>query len=439
MSVLTQTASHRKSRSAKRIVLTAIGSLGDLHPFLALGLGLKERGHLPIIATGECYRAKVEALGLPFRPLRPDSRFVQDAAINRRIMDYRWGTIRVLREVILPAIRVSYDDTLAVAQSADVLISHPLCFTVRLVAEKMQVPWVSTAITPLCFGSTYDPPLIPVVPDLAKQLRRFGPTFWGPLRRSLTWATRPWAEPIFRLRREIGLPPASDNPLVDGHSPTLVLATFSSLLARKQPDWPTQTVITGFPLFDHHGTEAMPPALLRFLDAGQPPIVFTLGYSAAMVGASFFEQSTRAAQCLGYRAVLVGGPSRHKSFGSLPDGVMAVDYAPFSQLFPRASVVVHAGGIGTSGLAMRAGRPMLAVPFAHDQPDNAARLQRLGIGRVIPRHRYTTRRAVSEIERLAGEQAFSRRATEVATQMRREDGVSSACDALESLLEATAS
>ena len=82
---------------SKRIVLTTLGSLGDLHPYIAIALGLKARGHEAVLATGECYRRKVEALGLGFRAVRPDSAIVSDPAAMRRFMDLRLGTVRVLR------------------------------------------------------------------------------------------------------------------------------------------------------------------------------------------------------------------------------------------------------------------------------------------------------------------------------------------------------
>lgn len=418
----------------RRIVLTTFGSLGDLHPYIAIALGLRARGHEAILATGEYYRAKVEALGLGFRPVRPDSTFLEDPAVMRRIMDYRWGTIRVIREMVLPALRASYADTLAAAEGADLLVSHPLSFATRLVAETMDVAWASTQITPLGLSSVHDPPSLPGAPDLSNKLRFLGPAFWNPLRRSLKWATRSWAGPIRRLRSEIGLPPAPDNPLVDGHSPSLVLALFSKLLADKQPDWPAQTVITGFPLYDRAGGGGMPPALLRFLDDGPPPLVFTLGVSAATVAGPFFERSAAVATSLGSRAVLVMGKGDRNRLAPLPDGVAAIDYAPFSELFPRASVVIHAGGIGTTGLAMRSGRPMLVVPHAHDQPDNAARLTRLGVARTITPRRYASARVECELRQLLDDPAYARRAFEVGATVRREDGVRAACDALQTLL-----
>jgi rhamnosyltransferase subunit B len=419
----------------RRIVLTALGSLGDLHPYVAIALGLKARGHEAVLATSECYRSKIEALGLGFGPLRPNSDFVSDPDVMRWGMDPHWGTIWIIRELVLPALRQSYEDILKAAEGADLLVCHPLTYATRLVAEKIGIPWASALITPLCFGSAYDPSLLPVVPYLSKRLRFLGPMFWTSLRRFSTWATCAWAKPWYRLRAEIGLPPASGNPLVDGHSPSLVLATFAGLLAAPQPDWPPQTVLTGFPFYDQHGEAGLPSELVRFLDDGPPPLVFTLGYSAAAVAGSFYEDSIAAAKRLGRRAVLIVGKSVPNRPAHLPDGAIACDYAPFSELFPRAAAIVHPGGIGTSGLAMRSGRPMLVVPYAHDQPDNADRLCRLGIARTLVPQSYTPARVVAELSHLLDDPSYAQRASEVGMKIRAENGVQAACDALEALLQ----
>jgi len=419
---------------SRRVVLTAVGSLGDLHPYVAIALGLRARGHEAVIATSACYRRKIEALGLGFRAVRPESDFVTDPAVMRRIMNLRWGTFRALLEWMLPALRESYEDTLAAAAGADLLVSHSTFYATRLVSETTGIPWASTIITPTAHFSAFDPPLLPGFPGLSKTLRPLGPAFWRPLGRLLKGATCAWARDWYRLRKELGLPPAAGNPLVDGHSPALVLALFSKLLADKQPDWPPQTEITGFPFHDQDGAAGLPPALGRFLYAGPPPLVFTLGISAAMVAGAFFEHSVTAAKRLGRRAVLVVGRSAGNRPTALPEGVVAVDYAPFSELFPQAAAIVHAGGIGTTGLAMRAGRPTLVVPFAHDQPDNAERLARLGAARIVYPRRYTCACAVEELRLLLDEPSYSQRASEVGTQVRREDGVRAACDALEAML-----
>ncbi len=420
----------------KRIVLTTFGSLGDLHPYIAVALGLQIRGHEAIIATSGCYRQKIEALGIGFRALRPDFPDLNaNADLMRRVMDQRRGSEYVVRELMMPVLRESYEDTLAAAEGADLLVSHMLTFTTQLVAAKEGIPWASTILQPFCFLSAHDPPVLAPAPFLAK-LRFLGPTFHRLLHSSGRWTIRSWSEPCHRLRAEIGLPPTSANPLIEGqHSPSLVLAMFSKLLGDKQPDWPQQTVITGFPLYDQDGEVGMPAELVRFLNAGPPPLVFTLGSSAVADAGSFYHHSATAAKLLGRRAVLLIGKDARNRPASLPEGVVAFDYAPYSELFPRAAAIVHQGGVGTTAQAMRSGRPSLVMPYSHDQPDNAERLKRLGIARSISRHRYNPARAMAELRHLLDNPTYSQRASEVGEQLRQEDGVRAACDALEAMLQ----
>jgi rhamnosyltransferase subunit B len=417
----------------RRIVITTWGSLGDLYPYLAIGAGLKARGHDVILATAECYRRKVEGLGLGFRAVRPDCTWLTEPRMVRRLSHPRWGMIRVARRV-LPALRESYEDTLAAAEGADLLVGNLATYATGLVAEQKGLPWASVMHIPTLFYSAFNPPLLPGFPGVSKKLRFLGPAFWGPLGRSLKWGSRPLARPWHRLRRQIGLPPVRGvNPLTDWYSPVLHLASFSKWLVDKQPDWPAQTVITGFPWFDRDGSARLPPALAQFLDSGPPPIVFTLGTAVAADAGAFYECSVQAARSIGRRAVLILSDPRNRP-PTLPDGVAAFDFAPFSELFPRAAAIVHHGGVGTTGLAMRSGRPMLVMPCAWDQPDNAERAARLGIARTIARHRYTPARVAAELRRLLEDPAYGRRASEVGEQVRQEDGVRVACDALRTLL-----
>jgi UDP:flavonoid glycosyltransferase YjiC (YdhE family) len=419
----------------KRIVLATFGSLGDLHPYIAIALGLQARGHEALIATSAFYRQKIETLGIGFRAVRPDHPDLQaDPDLLGRLMDRRKGTECVIREMIMPVLRESYEDTLLAAQGVDLLVSHPLTFAARLVAEKNGIPWASSLLQPIGFMSAYDPPVLPPAPFLAK-LRFLGSTFHRALFRFGKWQIRAWCEPWQQLRTELGLQRTTDSPLFEGqHSPELVLALFSKFLATKQPDWPTPAVVTGFPFYDHDGAEGLSPELIRFLDEGPPPIVFTLGSSAVLDAGQFYEHSAAVAKLLGRRAVLLVGKDPGNRPNALSDGVVAFDYAPFSELFPRAAAIVHQGGIGTIGQAMRAGRPMLVMPYAHDQPDNAARVVRHGIAQTISRAQYTPTRAAVQLKQLLENPAYAQRASEVGSQVRKEDGVRSACEALEKLL-----
>jgi UDP:flavonoid glycosyltransferase YjiC (YdhE family) len=205
---------------------------------------------------------------------------------------------------------------------------------------------------------------------------------------------------------------------------------FSKLLADKQPDWPPQTVITGFPFSSRAGGAALPLELARFLDVGPPPIVFTLGTAVGSDAGGFYQTSLAAARRLGYRAVLVGSGVPHQIAGT---EAIAVDYAPYSSLFPRSAVIVHHGGIGTTELALRSGSQMLVVPRAWDQPDNAARVARLGVARVLPSRHYTVARVARELRRLLDDQ-FRQRAVAVKDQLQNEDGARAALDAIEARL-----
>ncbi len=419
----------------RRIVLATFGSFGDLHPYIALALGLKARGHEPVLATHEIYRAKIEALGLGFRPVRPNiDPGEADAELIRKVMDLKTGP-KVVIGLFMDALRDSYEDTLAAAEGADLLVAHPLTFTARMVSETTGVRWASTMLAPFGFLSPHDPPIIPAAPRILTPLRRFGPAVYGPVFRVARMVSRGWGAPYHRLRGELGLP-RGDDPLFEGqHSPDLVLALFSRHFARPQPDWPPQTIITGFPFYDRDGEAGLSPELARFLDVGPPPIVFTLGTSAVLNPGRFYEESAEAARRLGRRAVLLVGKGTDNRPLGLSEEIAAFDYAPYSELLPRAAAVVHQGGVGTTAQALRSGRPMLVVPFAHDQPDNADRSARLGVARVIPRARYTATRAAEELERLLGEPSYQVRASDVARRILAEDGVGTACDALETLMD----
>ncbi len=280
----------------------------------------------------------------------------------------------------------------------------------------------------------HDPPYIPGAPGLSRALRSLGPVFWGSFGPFVSRLASTMAAPLHRLRREIGLPAVPEaNPLIEGYSPALHLALFSRRLVAKQRDWPRQTVQTGFPFHDRDARAGLAAPLAQFLDEGPPPIVFTLGTSSAAIAGSFFEQSVRAVKLVGRRAVLVLNDMRNRP-AELPDGVIAVAYAPFAELFPRTAVIVHHGGIGTTGLAMRAGRPALVVPFVYDQPDNAARTARLGIARIIASRRYTASRAARALRRLLDDPSYTDRAGQVGAGGAHEGGVGAACDALETLL-----
>jgi UDP:flavonoid glycosyltransferase YjiC (YdhE family) len=415
-----------------RLLLSTFGSLGDLHPLLALALELKRRGHQPAIATVSGYREKITALGLPFHAIRPDLS-LSDEQLVRKIVNSPRGPEFLLRDILLRDLRATHTDLAAAAAGADALITSELVYAAPLVSEQLNLPWLSYALAPLSYFSTHDPPILPatLAGPWLRALPPLGLRGIYAIGRALTHS---WWRPVRDLRRELKLKPAT-NPLFAGkHSPRLDLALFSPVLQPPQPDWPRSSVQTGFCFFDEAtpGNLALPPPVEQFLAAGEPPIVFTLGSSAVYAAGDFYLESIRAATALNRRALLLMGSNPPPS--KLPSSLLAWDYLPYAKIFPRAGAIVHSGGVGTTAQALCAGRPMLIMPFAFDQFDNAARITRLGAGRTLARKRYQAASAAHELRELLGRPGYAEAAARAGVQIRTERGVETASDAIERVL-----
>jgi rhamnosyltransferase subunit B len=417
-----------------RIIFSTFGTFGDINPLVALSLELKRRGHTPVLAVPSMFRSKIEPLGIEFAAVRPDQD-PNDKRMVEMIWDIKKGTERGLREFLFPAIRDSYHDLLAAVEAkggADLLVTGELAYAGPIIAEKTGVPWVSYVLAPLSFFSGYDPPVLPPFPTLAK-IQSLVPGVGRLIPYFARVVTRHWPKPVYALRKDLGLPRGKD-PIFDAkYSERLVLALFSRVLGDPQPDWPPSARITGFAFYDGDaGNMSLAPELEAFLAAGPPPLVFTLGSAAVMAAGDFYEVSAAAAELLGQRAVLLTGndPQNHPK-RPLPPSICIAPYAPYSKIFSRAAAIIHQGGVGTTAQALKAGRPMLVMPYSHDQPDNARRVRHLGVAKVLQRKDYRPEAAAQKIKELLEDTAYTVRAAEVARIIAEEDGVRTASDALE--------
>ena len=423
-----------------RIVLSNIGTFGDINPLIAMALELKRRGHAPVMAVPAVFEEKIVPLGLEFHAVRPDID-PENTILVEMIYDVKKGTERGLREFLFPVLRQTYDDLLDAAtrpERADLLLLGELNYAGPLVAEVTGIPWASYVLAPLSFFSAFDPPVLPMYPRLARADKTV-PGMGRAIRRLARFVSRKWPQPIYDLRAELGLAKGA-NPLFDAkHSPYLVLALFSRVLGVEQKDWPENTRITGFCYYDSDaGNDELPANLKEFLAAGPAPVVFTLGSAAVLAAGRFYEFSAKAAMRLGVRAVLlIGTDERNRPRQALPESICVAEYAPFSALFPQAALVVHQGGVGTTAQCLRASKPMLIMPYSHDQPDNGRRMRRLKVAREIQRGTYLPVRVARKLKAMLEEPLFARRAKLVAQRLEREDGVLSACDALEELYRST--
>jgi len=417
--------------SSKRIVFATFGSLGDLHPYIAVARELARRGHRPSIATFDAYREAVDAAGVGFAAMRPSlAGFGEPAAIMQRLVDPWRGPEFLVRQMFMPHLRETYEDLARAVDGADLLVNHPLVFVGPLLAERRGLRWASTVLAPLSLFSAIDPPLFPGAPWL-RQIRRFGAGAYRFAFRVPRLMMRNWEAPLYAFRADLGLPAPGPIAQIEGqYSPELNLALFSRSLAAPQPDWPGQTVVCGFPRYDGPPPDAATQdALDAYFASGKPPLVFALGSSAVMIADAFWQHAIATAHRLGRRAVLITGKAPEE-LGLLPRSVQAFRYLPYSAVFPRAAAIVHPGGIGTLAQALTAGRPQLIVPVAFDQPDNARRTAALGVARVVPFRDATGISMARAISALLDQQDVGARAAMLGRTIRAEDGEGAACDAL---------
>ncbi len=414
-----------------RVVFATFGSLGDLHPFIAIARELKRRGHQPVIATFDALREAVEAAGVAFTAMRPSmDGFGERASVMRRLIDPWRGPEILVRELFMPHLRATYEDLERATADADMLVNHPLVFVGPLLAEKRRLPWASTVLAPLSLFSAVDPPVFPGVPWL-RSVRALGTGAYRLVFRIPRLMMRRWEAPLYDLRRQLGLAVPGPVAQMEGqYSPRLNLALFSGAFAGPQPDWPPNTILCGFPRYDGTPPDTATQAELdAFLASGKAPLVFALGSSAVLVADDFWRHAIDAARELDHRALLITG-APPEALGALPSSVHVFRYLPYSAAFSHAAAVVHSGGIGTLAQALAAGRPQLIVPVAFDQPDNARHAVALGAARSVPFRKATAEAMARELSSLLREPGYAASATSLARAVRAEDAAGTACDAL---------
>ncbi len=400
---------------------------------LALAIELRGRGHEIVINTLEVYREKIAALGFKFYPMRPDVN-PDDRELAKIMMDAKTGTEKLLRGILIPNVRPMFEDLMKAVEGADLFISGEVVFAAASVAEKTGIKWITTSLAPASFLSPHDP-FVPPTAQWLKHFRFLGATFHTGIYSLVHRLVASWLKPYRDFRREIGLSETHDPIFKDKFSKLFHLAMFSKVLGKPQPDWHAPTLQTGFCFYDgQQDLGKMPEELTMFLENGEPPIVFTLGSAAVMDARDFFEESAKATRILNRRAVLLYG-----IFNEPPkitnENIVAFDYAPFSQILPRAACVVHQGGVGTTAQVLRAGVPALIMPYSHDQPDNAARCERLGAARTIAREKYKAETAAKELRELLFDLSYKSKAVEAKKIVEAEHGTKMACDAIETILK----
>jgi rhamnosyltransferase subunit B len=411
-----------------RWLLTSWGSHGDLHPFLALGRGLIARGHEVSLVGHPDWGTETEAAGLRFvstgEPSRED--FIRD---HPEVMSMKWGGLVSLHTLVNRAIAPGFDHTmtalLAEAPAHDVIVAHHFTFPAPVVAELTGLPWATVSLAPGVVPSVYSLPGA----NFGHARRGFLGRVWN----QFIWSggkiiSRAMVDPVVnRLHVKHGLPPVRD-AIFEAHSPTLYLQLYSEYFAPRPPDWSTEKRIAGFCYYDPPGA-TLAPEVEKFLARGEPPILFTLGSIAVQKPGAFYSSAVEALETLGLRGILLIGPEKNRP-AHLPDSILAISYAPYGPLMPRVRAVAHQCGIGTLSHTLRAGVPSVACPFAFDQPNNARRLEALGVAEVVLPHQHDAQHIGQALKRLLAGDAPTH-AQRLGNLIRTEDGVAQACSILE--------
>jgi rhamnosyltransferase subunit B len=329
--------------------------------------------------TSPAFSKVVERCGLRFLPFGTEEEYY--AAINNPALWNPRTSLKTLWAAVSVRIRPLYDLLYAEVDNDTIMAAHPWAFGARLLQEKHGVPLVSLQISPSTFLSAKRPPIhkqftIPL-------------SLPYPVRAGLLWAfdrgvlDRICAPDINRIRAGLGLPSVTRIMGRWMHSPQGVLGLFPEWFAPPQTDWPAKVTLTGFPLFDEADFRSIDGELEEFLANGPAPVVFTPG-STLVDGSPYYTKAVDALNALGCRGIFLA--SQNTKLPPLPSNILARTYVPLSKLLPQARALVHHGGIGTASQAFAAGIPQLITPFAHDQFDNAARVERLGCGSQMDLH-----------------------------------------------------
>ncbi len=397
-------------------VLVALGSSGDVHPFIGLGRELLRRGHDVTVVAAGWFRDVVGRAGLRFVDPLPELDFaasIRDERLWHPLHGARLVLEMMGRPLLEPVYRVVADSSAAdrAAGRRTVVASSTLAFGARVARERLGVPLVTLHLSPMLLRSLDDAPRIPGL-LVHRGPRWFRRLQWSMADAVLDRAIGRWLGPF---RAGLGLPPARGLFRDWIHSPDASLGMFPEWFAPRRPEWPAGIELAGFPLYSEEGASDPAPEVTRWLDEGSPPILFTPG-SANVHGHAFFAAAADACRRLGRRGLLLTRFPEQVPDG-LPPGVRHVDFVPFRWLVPRSAALVHHGGIGTLSQGLAGGVPQVVMPMGFDQFDNAARVERLGVGQGIARRAFHGPRLAETLGRLLGDPAVAARCRGVAERI----------------------
>jgi rhamnosyltransferase subunit B len=390
-----------------RILFVPFGSEGDVNPLLWLAEGMAARGHLPAFVITPHYGRLIQQRGFPWIPVGTEEDFVRFAR-DPRVWSRMQGTRMVVEGMVdtLPAYREAIQTA---GRDFDLVVLSSMALGGASVAEAAGIPRLTLHMQPALFRSIHECPVF--MEELA----------W--LTRSPRWIKRLffalvdllfWESARRRLnafRKKLHLPPLRNFFDEAFHGAEGVAALFPDWFAARQPDWPGRVRQFGFPVTIH--PRALPVSLETFLNSGDPPVAWTHG-SANFDIQHFQSRALEVSRELNLRCLLV---SLDPPKGLLSADAFHIAHARFEDVFPRCRAVVHHGGIGTTAKCIASGVPQLIIPRSHDQPDNADRIVRLGLGKTLSYRRIDTSQLVASVHELVDSKVIPSRCKELQSRV----------------------
>jgi rhamnosyltransferase subunit B len=393
-----------------RVVLTALGTLGDVDPMLRLACALEAQGDSAVVLVNPYFENYARGLGLKARTV--GSRW--DPEVIASEPRYR-DPSHVWRELFAPRMKADFAATLAVIDEAPTagVVNHFWCHGGAMAAEARGLPWATVCLAPMAWLSVSDPSQLAALRIPRSLLPLVVRSFIRPRMRPVYEST------VQEAARSVGLPSLPDRFWGMQKRAALNLGLWSPHWRKSADDDPPGARIVGFP--GGSTTGVVEPQVEAFLASGEPPVVVGLGSVLPAVSGALYREVADACRGLGRRALLIGAPG--PAVAGLGPTVCTTGSAPYASVFPRAGLVVHHGGIGSTAHGLRAGKPVLVLPFGNDQHDNGWRVERLGVGIALAKERATGRRLRTALLRCLTSEAVAREALAVAERIRiEEDG-----------------
>jgi UDP:flavonoid glycosyltransferase YjiC (YdhE family) len=407
-----------------KVLIVAAGSHGDVLPFIAIARELKRRGHTVRLYTNAIFEALARRADIDLAGIGSTETFLD--ILRDPDTNHPTRSLRVMAQFVRRFAQSAYDKVASDVEPGNtLLVGSTIAFTARFVAETHRVPVATIHLSPNLLRSLDRMPRFGPGRPLTSAPRLVKRLIWWLVDKAVVDPTLGAA--LNHHRAGLGLAPVGryfDEWL---HRADVVVGMFPEWFAERQPVWPSNLTLTGFPLYDQGDERPLPPEVEDFLANGPPPVGFTAG-TANAAAQSFFAESVEACRRSSRRAIVLTEHADQVP-NSLPAGMLRTGYVPFSNLLPRLSAFVHHGGIGTTSQAMRAGVPQLIRPLAHDQFDNSDRANRLGVSLEISSKTYRAENILAALDRLENDPAIRAACLRVAGWVKG-NAVSDTCDAI---------